>query len=79
MQWFHVVLVIEVLEVLVVTEVEVEVQILTIDHALPFVRVIQVYVAVPRLVAVQAVPDLLIYLLDQDEAIIHQEMLGRKE
>lgn len=79
MQWFHVVLVIEVLEVLVVTEAEVEVQILTIDHALPFVRVIQVYVAVPRLVAVQAVPDLLIYLLDQDEAIIHQEMLGRKE
>ena len=76
MQWFHVVLVIE---VLVVTEAEVEVQILTIDHALPFVRVIQVYVAVPRLVAVQAVPDLLIYLLDQDEAIIHQEMLGRKE
>ena len=74
MQWFHVVLVIEVLEVLVVTEAEVEVQILTIDHALPFVRVIQVYVAVPRLVAVQAVPDLLIYLLDQDEAIIHQEM-----
>ena len=64
---------------LVVTEAEVEVQILTIDHALPFVRVIQVYVAVPRLVAVQAVPDLLIYLLDQDEAIIHQEMLGRKE
>ena len=79
MQWFHVVLVIEVLEVLVVTEAEVEVQILTIDHALPFVRVIQVYVAVPRLVAVQAVPDLLIYLLDQDEAIIDQEMLGRKE